>query len=62
MPTIVEYQYDDMCREAEREFVDLHEALRFADACIENGGSASVHTSEMLGYLPPHLCDVFLTE
>lgn len=59
---IVEYQTRDMGREAEREFDHLHDALRFADSVIEDGGSACVYATEMVGYLPPHLCEVYVLE
>ena len=42
MYIIVSYQSRDMHEDSEREFAELSEALRFADATIEDGGIADV--------------------
>lgn len=56
---IVEYIPRYHQREVEVERDTLEEALRFADAVIEDGGSACVYTTEVAD-TSKHLCDVFL--
>lgn len=59
---LVVYQFPDMTHDAEKEFVHLHDALKFADSVIESGGWADAHAEEVIGHLPPHLCEVYMLE
>lgn len=68
---IVTYQQRDMQRDAECEFADMLEAIRFADGCIEDGGHAHITTygdpcanvtspAKLIVALRQCLCDVYI--